>query len=243
MNAEHRTVSRAVAILEFVARSDSPVPLSTLATHLGAPKSSVHGFVGGLVYCGYLNEASGGYRLGSGVHALLGPSGTSLPLLLGGTCDAIAEETGETVTVAVKVGVDSVVYVYTTRSQYEVCYIPRLRVRRPLLPTSSGKFFLANSSSAVQEKILARSPAAIGTHFRSEMELILASGRAFNLGETVPDVGAVAVGAYTEGRLLAAITVGGPVSRVANCLSEFGDVAQRTLASEGFGPLSGPALP
>lgn len=88
MAAEHRTVTRVLEILETVARAHDPVTLTQLSRALGAPKSSLHGLVGGLLQRGYLRDADGGYRMGAGAHALLQPAGTSLPLLLGPACEA-----------------------------------------------------------------------------------------------------------------------------------------------------------
>lgn len=236
MATEHRTVSRVLGILETVARAQRPVTLNTLAIGLNAPKSSLHGLVSGLIHAGYLTEQQGGYRLGAGAHALLAPAGTSLPLLLGETCSEIALRTGETVTVAVRVGTDSVVYVHSEPSAYEVCYQPRLRERRPILPTSAGKLFLAHTDDNDREHTLASVPENVRQAFATELDDIRESGMAFNRGETVADVGAVAVGAYEEGRLTACLTVAGPLSRVSERLGYFGAMAQEVLAADGFGP-------
>ncbi|WP_295687182.1 helix-turn-helix domain-containing protein [uncultured Brevibacterium sp.] len=234
MAHEHRTVSRVLGILETVARSRSTVTLSSLAAELDAPKSSLHGLVGGLVHRGYLSEQSGGYRLGAGAHALLAPAGTSLPLLLGETCAEIAMRTGETVTVAVRVGLDSVVYVHSEPSAFEVCYRPRLRQRRPILPTSAGKLFLARTDPEDRARVLATVEPEVAAAFTAELDGILGSGMAFNRAESVADVGAVAVSAYEEGDLSACLIVAGPISRVAYRLEYFGQLAQDVLAADGF---------
>ncbi|WP_051298116.1 IclR family transcriptional regulator [Brevibacterium album] len=234
MTAEHRTVSRIIAILETVAAADAPVPLHALAGAADAPKSSVHGFVRGLVHSGYLVDEGRGYVLGAGVHALLGPTGTTLPLLLGETCEEIAVRSGETVTVALRVGEDSVVYVHTEPSAYEVCYSPRLRQRRPLLPTSSGKVFLALADEADRVRALESAEPAAARTFLGELAAIRESGLAFNRGETVPDVGAVAAGVHHAGALIAAVTVAGPLSRVEPRLDRFGALAREVLGANGF---------
>jgi len=229
---EHRTVSRVVGILEVVARARAPVTLSRLATELGAPKSSLHGLVGGLLHRGYLSESGSGYRLGAGAHALLAPAGTTLPLLLGETCAEIAVRTGETVTVATRVGVGSVVYVHTEPSAFEVCYRPRLRERRPLLPTSAGKLFLAHDDAPSGALDLAYEDDR--RRYLEEVDAIRETGMSFNRGETVPDVGAVAVGVHEEDRLTAAVTVAGPLVRVEGRLEYFGRLALEVLAADGF---------
>ena len=226
--AEHRTVSRVVGILEVVARARRPVPLSVLAAQLDAPKSSLHGLVGGLLHRGYLSEIDGGYRLGAGAHALLAPAGSSLPLLLGESCAEIAVRTGETVTLATRVGDRSVVYVHSEPSAFEVCYRPRLRERRPILPTSAGKLFLAHDDD--RDSVLALADEDHRRRFLTEIDSIRASGMAFNRGETVSD----AVGVYEDDRLTAGITIAGPLTRVAERLEYFGGLAQEVLTADGF---------
>lgn len=235
MAAEHRTVTRTLGILEQVARAWHPVSLTELSRALDAPKSSLHGLVGGLLHRGYLVEEEGGYRLGAGAHALLAPAGTTLPLLLGQTCEEIALRTGETVTVAVRVGADAVVYVHSTPSAHEVCYRPRMRQRRPLLPTSSGKLLLAFAEPDDRAAVLAAADPGVRTDFEREHADILATGCAFNREETVADLGAVAVGVHEDGRLTACITVAGPHGRVESRLERFGRLAQEVLAADGFG--------
>lgn len=235
MAAEHRTVTRVLGILEVVARARGPVSLTTLARDLDAPKSSLHGLTGGLLQRGYLVEGPGGYRLGAGAHALLLPAGTSLPLLLGESCAEIALRTGETVTIAVRVGADSVVYVHAEPSAFEVCYRPRLRQRRRILPTSAGKLLLAQTDDEDREATLAQTQEAVRTRFLGELDGIRESGMAFNREETVEDVGAVAVGVYEGEHLTAAITIAGPHSRVADRLEYFGRLAQDVLSADGFG--------
>lgn len=235
MAAEHRTVSRVLGILEVVARARGPVSLTTLARDLGAPKSSLHGLVGGLLQRGYLVEAPGGYRLGAGAHALLLPAGTSLPLLLGESCAEIALRTGETVTVAVRVGADSVVYVHAEPSAFEVCYRPRMRERRPILPTSAGKLLLAHTDDQDRARTLALVPEEMRVRFFDEFDDIRETGMAFNREETVEELGAVAVGVYEGEHLTAGITVAGPHSRVADRLEYFGELARDVLVADGFG--------
>lgn len=243
MAAEHRTVTRVLEILETVARAHDPVTLTQLSHALGAPKSSLHGLVGGLLQRGYLRDADGGYRMGAGAHALLQPAGTSLPLLLGPACEEIAARTGETATIAVRVGSDAVVYVHSSPSLYEVCYRPRMRERRPLLPTSSGKLFLARATDADRADVLARASQEEREVYEREEAAIRATGMAFNREETVADLGAVAVEVHESGSLSACLTVAGPHGRVASRLEDLGRLAQEVLAADGFGRDSGEPRP
>lgn len=235
MTATHRTVTRIVRILESVARADSDgVSLGQLSRELDAPKSTVHGFVRGLCAEGYLAEAAEGYVLGPGVAHVLGPAGSSVVLLIEDVLAEISARTGETVTVAVRVG-DSVVYVHSLPADYEVCYVPRLGVRRPLLPTSSGKLFFALAPKPGDSELFASFDPETRVRLDAELPSIRETGIALNRGETVPDVSAVAVGVFVDAVLSAAITIAGPITRTQEHIEHYGAVARSLLDRAGFG--------
>lgn len=235
MTSTHRTVTRIVKILEFVARSgDQAVGLAELSRELEAPKSTVHGFVRGLCAEGYLLEVNDGYVLGPGVAHVLGPAENSVVLLIEDVLTEISARTGETVTVAVRVG-DSVVYVHSLPADYEVCYVPKLKVRRPLLPTSSGKLFFALSPKPGDQQLFEKYDARTRAQLETELPQIARTGIAYNRGETVTDVAAVAVGVFIDSTLSAAITIAGPISRTEEHLEHYGGVAKKLLDRSGFG--------
>ncbi|WP_219722591.1 IclR family transcriptional regulator [Brevibacterium luteolum] len=220
-----------------MSRATAPVGFSELAEELQIPKSTLHGFIKGLLAEGYLEAVGNSYSLGAGLHAILGPADTSSRLLLDGLCEQISARTGETVTTAVPVA-SSVVYVFSAAASYEVCYMPRLRVRRPLLPTSSGKVFLAFADPQKRTEIYDDIDAHLVRAFEAERAEIERTGMAYNKGETVKDVGAVAVGAWINGHLSAAITVAGPISRISDDLPYYGAVALEVVTAAGFGSLT-----
>lgn len=237
MTSTHRTVNRIVRILESVARSgDAAVSLATLSRELEAPKSSVYGFVRGLCAEGYLDEVRDGYVLGTGVAHVLGPAENSIVLLIEDVLTEISARTGETVTVAVRVA-NSVVYVHSLPADYEVCYVPQLKVRRPLLPTSSGKLFFALQPKPGDHDLLARFEETQQSQLEAELPLIRTSGTAFNRGETVPDVAATAVGVFVDGALSAAITIAGPITRTEPQLQHYGAISRDLLDRAGFGQI------
>lgn len=235
MTSTHRTVTRIVRILETVARSgEDAVGLAALTHELDAPKSSVHGFVRGLCAEGYLLESEDGYVLGPGVAHVLGPAENSVVLLIEDVLEEISARTGETVTVAVRVG-GSVVYVHSLPADYEVCYVPRLKVRRPLLPTSSGKLFFALSPKSGDSELFETYDAHTRDRLETELPQIRRTGIAHNRGETVSDVAAVAVGVFIDSALSAAITIAGPTTRTEEHLDHYGSVARSLLDRAGFG--------
>ncbi|MCI2422708.1 IclR family transcriptional regulator [Saccharopolyspora sp. K220] len=217
---QHRTVSRVTTILETVAADPHGVRLSVLAGALDAPKTSVHGLVKGLVANGYLQEHDGAYLLGPAVGALLASPGAPLVDAARPTMQELRAAFDETVMLATLVG-DSVVYLETIESTQLIRYTAPLRKRRPIYPTSTGKCLLAHMAAADRE-------AYLGEHFPDpaeragvERELgdIVTEEVAYNRGETVPDVSAVA-SIVLAPRTTASVAIAGPTSRVADQLDE-----------------------
>ena len=229
---EHRTVSRVTTILETVAADPHGVRLGVLAGVLDAPKTSVHGLVKGLVATGYLRELDGAYVLGPAVSALLAPSRPPLIDTARPTMRRLQERFDETVMLATLVG-DSVVYLDTIESTQLVRYSAPLRTRRPIYPTSSGKCLLAHMNpSARAAYVHARFPEqAARDRVERELDRVVADGVAYNRGETVPDVSAVAAVVLPPQGATAAIAVAGPTSRIADRLDAMAD-AVREAARE-----------
>lgn len=242
---QHRTVSRIVRILEFVAGRPDGAGLADIAAHLDAPRSSVHGFLRGLVAEGYVEEfgAPPEYRLGHGAHALLLSQESSIAELTRPLREQLLADLNETITLGVQVA-DSVVYLDSLIPTHSVCYRAPLRVRRPLWPTSCGKVFLSRRSDALS--ILERQIGDEVTTATAQVELaaVRASGAAYNRRESMTEVSAVAVGFEHAGRLVGAISIAGPSGRVKDHLEEYANHARSLLLSPSLstGPAAGTDL-
>lgn len=229
--AGHRTVNRVVGILEFVANRPAGARLADIAQALDAPKSSIHGFLRGLVAEGYVAEGpeKQTYRLGWGAYALLPSQEVSLVEATRTVREELLTVFDETITLAVRVG-DAVVYLESLRPSHPVCYSPPLKVRRPLWPTSAGKLFLSHSSDATLQSLFAAAPIESPSvdEICAELSQVRQQGFAFNIGESHTDVAAVAIPLPTS-PLSAAISIAGPVARVKEQLPEIGDRAREVL--------------
>lgn len=234
MAEKHRTVSRVIHILELVARQRSGVSLTQLCRDLDAPRSSVHGFVQGLVSEGYLMDSrtGGGYVLGVGAHTLLASSSASLIEILRPVTEALHRELNETVTIAVPVGRD-IAYVYAKQPDHPITYSPLLHTRRHPWPTSTGKVFLAygavgsNWNSVDIEREL-------GQVALDELGTVREQGYGLNIGESVTDVAAVAIGVAIDHRLVAALSIGGPRARIEPHLHDSAVLAHQELTRNGL---------
>lgn len=225
MSNEHRTVSRVIGILETIARSRSGVSLSELSNVLDMAKSTTHSLVHGLVEKGYVDiEIDGKFSLGSATYSLIATTGESIVEHCRPTLEHLHAQSGETVTLALPVN-NNLVYVDYIRGTMPISYSPATRQRRPLWPTSCGKIFLAGFDAAQTKNFLASSPEVDKDQLAISADGVRQNGFALNIGESVNDVAAVAVGVKISGKLRAAISIAGPRARVEGQLEEFGRAA------------------
>lgn len=233
MSQQHRTVSRIVGILEFVASKPESSTLTEIADFLGAARSSVHGFLRGLVYEGYLEERENGrYTFGRGAHLLLVEQSESLLHLAEPVLQEVTERFNETTTLAVQVG-RSLSYVASRQSTQRIVYLPTMLTRRPLWPTSAGKLFLAAMDDSQVQHLVDRSNLQEAL---PELRKVRNQGFAFNIGETVADVSAVAVGVGVGESVTAAITVGGPHVRIEPVFDEIVIQLRESISNVGLTP-------
>lgn len=233
MVEKHRTVSRVVKILETAARNEKGTTLTEFCTELDAPFSSVHGLVMGLIAEGYLDssERRGGYVLGLGAHTLLASTSMSLLELVRPVMAELRETLNETITLAVPVG-STVSYVYSLPSHCPIGYNPPLRTRRRPWPSSAGKLFLAHD--VVRDPDLEKAPAKEKDLAQEELSTIKRTGVSYNIGLTVTDVAAAAVGIFVDGKVKAALTIGGPKARIEERLPDASALAIQILQREGL---------
>lgn len=221
------------AILEAAAATEGGIRLATIAQDLNAPKSSVHGLIKGLVAVGYLTEANGRYLVGPGIQTLIQPSDQPpLAYLARDVMTRLRDRFNETSMLGMRVG-DSIVYLASAESTQIIRYTGPLHQRRPLFPTSMGKVYLAEMRPAQLERYLARRvpDADRIVSYLAEFEEIRRTGVALNHGETVPDVLGAAAAIRRSGRVLACVSLAGPVHRLQPREAQVAD-AVRAAAAE-----------
>jgi DNA-binding IclR family transcriptional regulator len=151
----HRTVDRVTRILEMVVYRPG-MTFAELARALDAPKSSVHGFISGLLANGWLYEQDHRFYLGPAVYGLTLASGhIRAGLVTHADLAALHEETGLAVFLGVPAG-DHLVYIAEVGSDALTVFEARSNIRRPLLATAGGKALLAERSDAEREAYLRR---------------------------------------------------------------------------------------
>ena len=151
----HRTVDRVTRILEEVVYNPG-MTFAELARALDAPKSSVHGFLSGLLANGWLYEQDHRFYLGPAVYGLTLASGhIRAGLVTHADLAELHEQTGLAVFLGVQAG-DHLVYIAEVGSDALTVFEARSNIRRPLLATAGGKALLAEWSEAEREAFLRR---------------------------------------------------------------------------------------
>jgi DNA-binding IclR family transcriptional regulator len=212
----HRTVDRVTHILEQIVYKPG-MTFAELARALDAPKSSVHGFLGGLLAKGWLYEADRRYYLGPAVYGLTMASGhIRAGLVTHADLAALSAEVKSTVFLGVQAG-EHLIYVAEAGTDDVAGYEARSNIRRTLLVTAGGKALLAARPAVEREAYLRRRRPEEGEHvemFLRELAEIQRtrvaknlrlSGTRFALGTAVRN---------QAGEAVAAITVVGPTSEL-----------------------------
>ena len=229
----HRTVDRVTRILEEVVYNPG-VTFAELARALDAPKSSVHGFIRGLLAKGWLYEEHRRFYLGPAVYGLTLASGhIRAGLVTHADLAALHEETGLSVFLGVQAG-DHLIYIAEAGSDAMADFEARSNIRRTLLATAGGKALLAARSDAEREAYLRRRSAEeadLVESFLHEYEEIRRtriatnirlSGRRFAIATTVHN---------QSGEAVAAITLVGPTPDVQPRVAELSELLIRHVDS------------
>ena len=211
----HRTVDRVTRIIEEVVYHPG-MTFGELVRVLDSPKSSVHGFVQGLLAKGWLYEEKNRFYLGPAVYGLTLASGhvradhiTHADLL------ALHEATGLAVFLGVQAG-DHLIYIAESGTDPVEGFAARTDIRRTLLMTAAGKALLAEQGEVDRLSYLRRQGPAerdLVDHFLGELEDIKRTRIATNLrgGKRF----AIATAVHNRsGAVVAAVTLVGPAETV-----------------------------
>ena len=151
----HRTVDRVTRILEEVVYNPG-MTIAELVRTLGAAKSSVYGFVRGLLAQGWLYEEQGRYYLGPAVYGLTLASGQiRAGHVTHADLAALNKETGVAALLGVQAG-DNLIYIAEAGSDSISGFEVRTNIRRSLLATSGGKVLIAGQPDSQREAFLRR---------------------------------------------------------------------------------------
>jgi DNA-binding IclR family transcriptional regulator len=220
-----QAVQRAVGLLKAFTSERPSLRLPELTTVAGLNKTTTYRLLSALVVEGLLERApeTGEYRLGPELLALgsraLGA--TALRAAARAELQALAYATRETATLEVLVGRD-VLILDEAAGDHVVASMPSLGTRWPAHATSTGKVLLAHLPEAALDSLLempleAATPRTVVDPVALRRELARVRARGWALSSEELEAGFVAVGAPVRGiagEVVAAISVGGPKSRL-----------------------------
>ncbi|MGI6870631.1 IclR family transcriptional regulator [Amycolatopsis sp. 3B14] len=235
----HRTVDRVMAILEMVAPVRHGLSLADLAERLGAPKSSVHELVNGLVATGYLVERDHRFGLGSAPFILtLNGNRVAAQDIDRELLPRIHKEVGCSVLIGIQVGM-SLVFVDHIGDEPALEFAARNHSRRSLYGSASGKIILANLPVREMDSLLLSASSAEQPEvdrFLAELPEVRATGLAYNPGRTVPGIYSVATALRrSDGELIGAVCALGPAD-LQDSLPEIGRRIQELLSDGQVDP-------
>jgi DNA-binding IclR family transcriptional regulator len=215
--AHHRTIDRVAYIMEFVASHSEGVTLSEIAAAVGAPVSSIHMLLEGLVSVGYLDRTAARYVLGPAPYVLtLRAQQSPAQMVTHRDLEVLAEEDNFTVLLCVRVG-DHVVSIDEAGFDPMLQHMARARLRIPALQSCLGRVFVAALNDREMHEYLRRHQQQdLVEAFLGELAAIRSSGVALDLvkgfvprGGTGTEVAVLAAPVYDrEGRPIASVAIG-----------------------------------
>ncbi|SDZ70870.1 transcriptional regulator, IclR family [Variovorax sp. YR266] len=212
----HRTVDRVTQILEEVVYHPG-MTFAELVRALGAAKSSVHGFIRGLLAKGWLYEDQHRFYLGPAVYGLTLASGhIRAGSVTHEDLAALHAETKLAVFLGVQAG-DHLIYIAEAGSDQAAGFEARSNIRRTLLSTAGGKALLAARSPFERESYLrrrSREEANLVDVFLGEMGGIAKTRIATNANPTSMRMGLATAVRGRTGDVVASVTLVGPAADV-----------------------------
>jgi len=227
-----RSLTRLLGLFDVLAKAKDGMSLAELNQALQSPKSSLLNLLRPLVIDGYLAVDNGRYRLGPSIFRLAANimsvwnfSSTMRPYL-----EDLAERSEESVYIGVLDKIGAVItYVDSIESPKAVRFSVPIGAARPLYSTAAGRVLLAFGDQEWVEnylrntKIAPYTPHTVGSRkaVREELENIRRTRISVSLGETFPESGAIAAPIFgADAKLIAAIAIGAPVTRLEPRLAE-----------------------
>jgi DNA-binding IclR family transcriptional regulator len=212
----HQTISRVVRILEEVVyRPGSTYAEITRA--VSAPKSSVYGFIRGLLSVDWLLDEDHRLFLGPAFYSLAIASGhVRAGMVAPGDLDSLYQETGLTAFVGVLAG-EHLIYIAEAGSDLMATFEARSNIRRRPLATAGGKVLLAFMPEGEMEAYLRRPGAASAqeiSDFLQSCQSIRESGVAVNINTERARTGIATVLRNAKDQAIASLTLVGPMTQV-----------------------------
>lgn len=217
-------VVRALAVLEAIAASPTPLSLKQIVDATGFPKTTAFKHVHTLRKAGFLSQEPGSEKVRLGMKILLiAGSENRLDYLRDvsrPTMERLRDDIGETVNLGALEGTE-IVYVSVLASRQSLRTHAREGGRDPAFSTAVGRAILARLPLSECERAIPDQPKALTPKtsvtrraILSELELTRDRGYAIDDGESESDVRCVGAAILGPGsRVIGGLSVSGPTSR------------------------------
>jgi len=231
-----RTADRALQVLQQFRRRGETRTVTEIAAGLGLHRSTASRLVSTLHARGFLERASGeGLRLGPETVRLgaIAIAGSELLAVAQPIMDALAQETGEAVTLAVAAGAQ-VLTVAEADGKHFVSSRNWIGVETPAHCAADGKVLLAFEALSPPSEPCARLTAATitdGLSLQRELAQVRRRGFATARGELEQGLNGVAVPIWSAGGCVAALCISGPEYRLHGAFER--DLAPRCANAAG----------
>ena len=230
----HRTIDRVTRILEEVVYQPG-MTFAELVRVLDAPKSSVHGFIRGLLASGWLHQDEHRFYLGPAAYGLTLASGhIRAGLVTHEDLVALHEQTGLAAFLGVQAG-DHLIYIAEAGSDHVAGFEARSNIRRTLLITAGGKVLLAARSEAERESYLRRrseEESDLVDRFLEEYDAIRRTRIATNVRRSGTRFALATTVHNPSGDAVASITLVGPTPDVKPRVKQLGELLIRHVDSQ-----------
>ena len=213
-----QSADRALAILSAFSAARPQVGVSELAVELGMHKSTVSRLLAVLQARGLVRRDGDRFSPGPELARLgaLAVRSLSLSQVAREPLERLAEETGETVNLAVRQG-DQALNVYQVQTAHVVGVTDWTGRGAPLHATANGKVLLAFRDGSLPNELPALTPSTITDReaLRAELDLVARRGFATAVEELELGLHAVAAPVFDGfGSCVAAVSVSGPSYRL-----------------------------
>ncbi|MGY4494639.1 IclR family transcriptional regulator [Pseudomonas sp. TE3610] len=211
-----QSVERAFGVLEAIAAAGGEARLVDLAAAMGLHKSTLHGLLNTLGAMGYVSRHGTRYALGLRLREVAQPltdADTALRRDFAPVLTALHELTGESCYLAVPCGTRHYVYIDAISGSAHMRIRSPRGQREALVTSATGRVFLALDADLSRSL---RKAGLLTSNLEHDLNRIAEQGYALDLEQAEPGLNCMAMPLRKQGRLVAAISVAGPVE----CLPE-----------------------
>ncbi|MEK8126545.1 IclR family transcriptional regulator [Paenibacillus filicis] len=215
----NQTLSRALDIIFTLAENPSTLTVAQIAEKVSIPESTAYRFIqileqNGIVERKKKGEIALGLRILDLARSLHQQIDRKLLELSRPLMEKLSETTGETIVLAIRSGMYAVC-ISSMESRRLIRVVIENGRTLPLHTGATGKAILAHESPKIVDQVLERlGPGLRSTELLEDLSLIRQRGYVTTFGEIDEDVFGVAAPVFdTQNRVIASLTIAGPLSR------------------------------